>query len=174
MITVRGQILVSKIGDDTLPPPRASIQNVPVYTGTTRTVIKVSMGYCSVGEMKLLVGREDNSKHVFCHWTGIVDKAMMSINDTGNTKIVLKTDGEPALVQVQDRIHQPTVPENPPAYDPQALGGAERGVQEVKRKIEGNQIGISGQSRRGHHEYHVHLGVDDPAGRGYDQQVRGW
>ena len=54
---------------------------------------------------------------------------MRSISDTENTKIVLKTDGEPALVQVQDRIisvrTQPTIPENPPAYDPQANGGAE-------------------------------------------------
>ena len=33
----------------------------------------------------------------------IVDKMMRSISDTGNSKIVLKNDGEPALVQVQDR-----------------------------------------------------------------------
>ena len=75
-------------------------------------VVKVSMDYCSFGEMKLLVGREDKSKHVFCHLCKckglgddrIVDKIMRSISDTGNTKIVLKTDGKPALVQVQDRI----------------------------------------------------------------------
>ena len=59
----------------------------------------------------------------------IVDKIMRSISDTGNTKIVLKTDGAPTLVQVQDKIisvrTQPTIPENPPAYDPQANGSAE-------------------------------------------------
>ena len=32
-----------------------------------QAVVKVSMDYCSVGEMKLLVGLEDKSKHVFCH-----------------------------------------------------------------------------------------------------------
>ena len=32
-----------------------------------QAVVKVSMDYCSVGEMKLLVGREDQNKHVFCH-----------------------------------------------------------------------------------------------------------
>ena len=77
-----------------------------------QAVVKVSMDNCSVGEMKLLVGREDQSKHVFCHLCKckglgddrIVDKIMRSISDTVNTKIVLKTDGEPALVQVQDRV----------------------------------------------------------------------
>ena len=38
------------------------------------------------------------------------------------------------MVQVQDRVisvrTQPTIPENPPAYDPQANGGAERGVHQ--------------------------------------------
>ena len=77
-----------------------------------QAVVKVSMDNCSVGEMKLLVGREDQSKHVFCHLCKckglgddrIVDKIMRSISDTVNTKIVLKTDGEPALVQLQDRV----------------------------------------------------------------------
>ena len=62
-------------------------------------VVKLSMDYC--GEMKLRVGREDKSKHVFCHLCKckglgddrIVDKIMRSISDTGNTKIVLKIDG---------------------------------------------------------------------------------
>ena len=71
---------------------------------------------------------------------------MRRISDTVNTKIVLKTDGEPALVQVQDRIisvrTQPTIPENPPAYDPQANGGAERGVQEVKGQLRATQFGL--------------------------------
>ena len=30
-------------------------------------VVKVSMDCCSVGEVKLLVGREDKSRHVFCY-----------------------------------------------------------------------------------------------------------
>ena len=64
---------------------------------------------------------------------------------------------------------QPTIPENPPAYDPQANGGAERRVQEVKRTIEGTQIGIGGQNWRGNHGHHGHIGVDDPTGCGYDK-----
>ena len=114
-------------------------------------VVKVSMDYSSVGEMKLLVGRKDKSKHVFCHLCKckglgddrIVDKIMRSISDTENTIIVLKTNGEPALVQVQNRIisvrTQPTFPEHSPAYDPQANEGAERGVQGVKGQLRANK-----------------------------------
>ena len=56
-------------------------------------VVKVSMDYCSAsGEMKLLVGGEDQSKHVSvtCVSLGddrIVDKITRSISDTGHTKI---------------------------------------------------------------------------------------
>ena len=37
---------------------------------------------------------------------------------------------------------QPTIPENPPAYDPQANGGAERGVQEVKAQLRATKLGL--------------------------------
>ena len=114
-------------------------------------VVKVSMDSCSVGEMKSL-------KRVFCHLCKckgleddrIVDKIMRSISDTENTNIVLKTVGEPALVQVQDRVisvrTQPTIPENPPAYDPQANGGAERGIKEVKGQLKVTKFGFEGRN----------------------------
>ena len=102
-------------------------------------------------------------------WTRVV----RSITDTENTKIVLKTDGEPSVVEVQDKIinvrTQPTIPENPLAYDPQADGGAEREIQEVKKMIVGNKLGIGGQNGRG--DDHGHLGADDPAGCGYGQKL---
>ena len=119
-----------------------------------QAVVIVSMDYCSVGEMKLLAGREDKSKHVFCHLCKceglgddrFVNKIIRSISDTVNTKIVLKTDGEPAVVQVQDRVisvrTQPTIPEKPPAYEPQANGGAERGVQDVKGQLRATKLGL--------------------------------
>ena len=120
-----------------------------------QAVVIVSMDCWSVGEMKLLVGREDKSKHVlFCHLCmceglgdhRVVNKIMRSISDTVNTKIVLKTDGERAVVQVQDRVisvrTQPTIREKPPAYDPQANGGAERGVQDVKGQLRATKLGL--------------------------------
>ena len=61
---------------------------------------------------KLLVGRDRQSKFTFCHLvkckgTGderIVKKVLQSIRETGNTKMVLKTDGELATVQLQEQI----------------------------------------------------------------------
>ena len=45
MVPIRGQLLVSRTGDDRLPPcvrskrPRVYVQNVPVCTGTARTCV---------------------------------------------------------------------------------------------------------------------------------------
>ena len=96
----------------------------------------------------------------------IVDRIMWSISDTG------KTDGEPALVQVQDRVisvrTQPTIPESP-----QMEVMRERSPRS-KRTLGGNQIGIRGHNWRGDHGYRGHHGVHDPAGCGYDEQGLGW
>ena len=60
--------------------------------------------------------------------------------------MVIKTDGEPALIAVQEaiaanRVHE-TLVENLPAYDPQANGGAERAVAEVKAQLRAINIGL--------------------------------
>ena len=81
------------------------------------------------GAVKLLVGRERHTGHTFCHLvtckgTGderIVGKVMQSIAETGCTDVVLKTDGEPALIQVQEAVvgkrgHR-AIPDNPPACE---------------------------------------------------------
>ena len=57
----------------------------------------------------------------------------------GYRKVVLKTDGEPALITVQEavakvRTHETICP-NPHGYDPQANGAAERAVAEVKAHV---------------------------------------
>ena len=66
--------------------------------------------------------------------------------------MVLKTDGEPAIVQVQEAVigkrQHPTVPENPPAYDPQANGEAERAVQEVKAQLRAVKLGLEARIKK--------------------------
>ena len=83
---------------------------------------------------KLLVGRNRQSKLTFCHLakvqgpkvqvTRVVKNVLQGIRETGNTKMVLKTDGEPAIVQLEEQIvterEHKTLPQNSPAYDPQA------------------------------------------------------
>ena len=103
---------------------------------------------------KLLVGRDRQSKFTFCHLvkckgTGderIVKKVLQSIRETGNTKMVLKTDGEQAMVQLQEQIiterENKTIPQNPPAHDPQANGEAERAVQDVKAQLRAVKLGL--------------------------------
>ena len=105
----------------------------------------MSMDYAETGNdqeegeaRKLLVGRDRQSKFTFCHLvkctgTGderIAKKVLQSIRETGNTKMVLKTDGDPAMAQLQEQIiterEHKTIPQNPPAHDPQANREAER------------------------------------------------
>ena len=75
-----------------------------------------------------------------------------SIKETGNTGMVLKTDGEPAIVQVQEAVlgkrQHPRVPENHPAYDPQANGEAERAVQEVKAQLRAVKLGLEARIKK--------------------------
>ena len=67
--------------------------------------------------------------------SSIVGKIAQWIDALGYRKVVLKTDGELALA-VQEaaakaRTHE-TLCQNPPGYDPQANGVAERAVSEIK------------------------------------------
>ena len=90
---------------------------------------------CSSGERTGLVTR-------FCHLVvhhHIVDKVLRSLQTTGRTRIDLETDGEPAIVQLQERKissrEQDTIAVNPSAYDCQSSGLAEKAVQDVKAQL---------------------------------------
>ena len=72
----------------------------------------------------------------------------------------MKSDGEPAIVQLQEQINtereHKTIPQNPPAHDPQASGEAEQAVQDVKAQLRAVKLGL--EARIGE-EIHVNCPV---------------
>ena len=76
----------------------------------------------------------------------VVDQVKDDIDAMGHTAIVLKTDGEPAIVQVQQRIKElrvhETIHQHPPAYDPQSNGAVERAVQEFMNTMRAMKLSL--------------------------------
>ncbi len=103
---------------------------------------------------RILVGKDRWTKAVFCHTVKckgmedphIVQNIKKSIDTMGHAKITLTTDGEPAIIQVQQKVQDarehPTVPKNPPAYDPQSNGMAEKAVGDVKAEVRAIKLGL--------------------------------
>ena len=102
----------------------------------------------------MIVGRDRNSQTTFCHtclckgagddW--IVKKMCEEIDNMGHTEVVIKTDGEPALVAVMEavrakRLH-PTRLEHPPAYDPQSNGAIEKAVDDAMGQTRAVKIAL--------------------------------
>jgi len=81
-------------------------------------------------------------------------RLLKNLETLGRRDIVLRTDGEPALVAVQAKLvgcrEGMTVPRNPPAYDPQANGAIEKGVQDWNTQLRSLKLGL----RRAHELSH--------------------
>ena len=90
----------------------------------TSIIIRDKRTTTTAGHICECKGTDDN-------W--VVNKIVKDIEEMGYTDIILKTDGEPAIVQlateVKNRRNKSTILQNPPAYDPAANGVAERAVQ---------------------------------------------
>ena len=68
----------------------------------------------------------------------IAQRVAKAIDELGCRKLIVKTDGEPALVNMQEavaqkRLHE-TLIKNPPAYDPQANEGLKGRSQRSKHR----------------------------------------
>ena len=68
------------------------------------------------------------------------------IDGLGYTEVILKSDGEPSIVQVLELVKrrrpQRTILQNPPAYDPASNGIAEKAVQEIMEQTRAVKLGL--------------------------------
>ena len=85
------------------------------------------------------------------------------ITSTGYKKLELKTDGEPALLEVARKVEKLSeaeiIPRNPPAYDPKANGLSERAVREFKEQLRAT----NSQDQDEDQHQSANSVVDDPA-----------
>ena len=71
--------------------------------------------------------------------TGVIKQIVRDLENWGIKDICLQTDGELAILALQDAIAKArsprTIPRNPPAYNPQSNGAAEKAVQDVAGQL---------------------------------------
>ena len=74
-----------------------------------------------------------------------------AINNLGYTKIILKTDGEPAIVQLAEDIKRirshDAILQNPSAYDPASNGVAEHAVQDLVGQVRAIKLGLEQRTK---------------------------
>ena len=94
-------------------------------------------------KLKTIVGKDEVSGTIIHHkilskGTGdewLLKRLVKDLEDLGRRDVVLKTDGEPAIVAMQAKIQAMrdgrTILKNPPAYNPAANGPCEKAVQDA-------------------------------------------
>ena len=108
----------------------------------------------------VIIARDKETLQTFVHlclckgaidgW--VVDRLVEDLATLGHTKVIVKTDGEPALLNVMEAIQEkrshPTVPKHPPAYDSQANGAIEKAVDDVMAQLRALKIGLERRLQR--------------------------
>ena len=76
----------------------------------------------------------------------MLNKVSEEIELLGHNAIIIKTDGENAIVAVQKELikrrDKQTIPQNPPAYNPQSNGAVEKAVQDADAQLRCLKIGL--------------------------------
>ena len=107
----------------------------------------------------VIVSKDDKTKIISSHvclskgvsdvW--VIERILEDIARLGHTDVMLKGDGEPALMQVLQEVKeqrkQPTTVQGPPAYDPQANGMAEKAVQDYMGQLRTLKIALEARLR---------------------------
>ncbi len=108
----------------------------------------ISMDYELLGEkLTLLIVKDEDSGSTLCYdcttkgpgdaW--VCRQLVRDLEEWGRGDFCLETDGDAAMLALQNALQtmrlSRTLPRNPPAYNPQTDGGAEKAVQDVTGHI---------------------------------------
>ena len=98
-------------------------------------------------DVKIIVGKDESTGSTIAHMVTckglhdewVIKKLVKDMQELGLGHAIVKTDGEPAIVALQNRIQAlregRTVPRNPPAYSPQSNGPCEKAAQDVSAQL---------------------------------------
>ena len=113
-----------------------------------------SMSVSSDKELKVLIGKDEGTGNLIGHTVickGLADewvirRVVRDLQEIGRGHCIIKTDGEPSIVAVQNRLQTlrqgRTVPRNPPAYNPASNGPCEKAVQDVCAHLRAIKLGL--------------------------------
>ncbi len=105
-------------------------------------------------KVKTLVLKDEKTGSVFQHVTTVkgpgddwlMRRICKDVEELGHADIILKSDGEPAIVAVQVDVQSKrkgkTLLRNPPAYDPKANGSAEKAVRDTTEQARALKLGL--------------------------------
>ena len=136
--------------------PHYSKREKGVHAKPTVSIDYKSLGESAVEDDKVtaIVIRDNSTKTTFAHFCTqkgsgddwIVKQLLADIDHLGHIDLILKGDGEPALVQLMREVRrrrvQPTLLENHTAYDPQSNVAAEKAVQEYSGEVRALKIAL--------------------------------
>ena len=105
-------------------------------------------------KIKGIVGKDETTGVIFHHRVackGVGDewatkRIVKDLEDMGRRDVVIKTDGEPAIVSVQTKVQAlregRTLLKNPPSYNPESNGPCEKAVQDAAAQTRALKIGL--------------------------------
>jgi hypothetical protein len=151
-----------------------------------RGVEEVHLDYCFMEELKILVTRDRNTKVTFSDvvrykgrgMDGDVERVHENIRRLGRKRLVLRTDQEPALVDLAEAVKEgrtdPTTIEHSPAGESQSNGFIERAIQTVEEQVRTYKLGLEERVKLTIPNAHPLSYMAGAARRRLHNQVSGW
>ncbi len=135
------RICVESKGKEDPHPRGANSKSEEDKTGIP--IVSLDYNALEKSEVMTIVGKDESTGMPFQHrvehkgiaYEWVAKRIIKDLEDIGRRDVILKTDGEPAIVALQSKIIEGrvgrTIPRNPPVYNPEANGPCEKAVQDV-------------------------------------------